>query len=157
MRKARFTEHQIISVLKSVEAGRTVKDVCREAGISEVLYYNWKAKYGGMEGSDIKKMFAYLSLEFRAMKVRYRKKTLKPAIRWEFVSYLTAHFVLSIRQASTTISLSRTGDFNQPDIRRDEPVLLALTEQAERYPRYGFKKLFQILRKQGTLPLRSTR
>ena len=39
MRKARFTEHQIIAVLKSVEAGRTVKDVCREAGISEASYY----------------------------------------------------------------------------------------------------------------------
>lgn len=56
MRKARFTEHQIIAVLKSVEAGRTVKDVCREAGISEASYYNWKAKFGGMEPSDIKKM-----------------------------------------------------------------------------------------------------
>lgn len=49
MRKARFTEHEIIVVLKSVEAGSTVKDVCREAGISETSYYNWKAKYGGME------------------------------------------------------------------------------------------------------------
>ncbi len=39
MRKARFTEHQIITVLKSVEAGRTVKDVCREAGTSEASYY----------------------------------------------------------------------------------------------------------------------
>lgn len=39
MRKAQFTEHQIITVLKSVEAGRTVKDVCREAGISETSYY----------------------------------------------------------------------------------------------------------------------
>ncbi|CAD5360614.1 Low calcium response locus protein S (plasmid) [Enterobacter cancerogenus] len=43
MHKARFTEHQIIAVLKSVEAGRTVKDVCREAAISEASYYNWKA------------------------------------------------------------------------------------------------------------------
>ncbi len=48
MHKARFTEQQIIAVLKSVEAGCTVKDVCREVGISEVSYYNWKAKYGGM-------------------------------------------------------------------------------------------------------------
>lgn len=48
MRKIRFTEQQIIAVLKSVEAGRAVKDVCREAGISEASYYHWKAKYGGM-------------------------------------------------------------------------------------------------------------
>lgn len=81
MRKARFTEHQIITVLKSVEAGRTVKDVCREARISEASYYNWKAKFGGMEASDIKKMkdledenrrlkqmFSDLSLECRALK-----------------------------------------------------------------------------------------
>ncbi len=53
MRKAHFTEHQIITVIKSVEAGRTVKDVCREAGISEATYYYWKSKYGAMEASDI--------------------------------------------------------------------------------------------------------
>ncbi|EBD2439658.1 transposase, partial [Salmonella enterica] len=56
MRKARFTEHQIIAVIKSVEAGRTVKDVCREAGISEATWYNGKSRYGGMEASDIKKI-----------------------------------------------------------------------------------------------------
>lgn len=48
MRKARSTEHQIIAVIKSVEVGRTVKDVCWEAGISEATYYNWKSRYGGM-------------------------------------------------------------------------------------------------------------
>jgi putative transposase len=81
MRKARFSETQIISVIKSVEAGRTVKDVCREAVISEATYYNWKAKYGGMEASDIKRMkdledenrrlkqmFAELSMENRVLK-----------------------------------------------------------------------------------------
>ncbi len=56
MRKIRFTGHSIIAVLKSVEAGRTVKDVCREAAISEASYYIWKAKYGGMEAADIKKI-----------------------------------------------------------------------------------------------------
>lgn len=88
MHKARFTEHQIIAVLKSLEAGRTVKDVCREAGMPEASYYNWKAKYGGMEeASDIKKMkgpededrrlkqmFADLSLENRALKDVIEKK-----------------------------------------------------------------------------------
>ena len=87
MRKARFTESQIITVIKAVEAGRTVKDVCREAEISEATYYNWKAKYGGMEASDIKlmkdledenrrlkQMFADLSLENRALKDVIEKK-----------------------------------------------------------------------------------
>ncbi len=87
MRKARFTEHQIIAVIKLVEAGRTVKDVCREAGISEATWYNWKSGYGGMEASDIKKikaledenrrlkqMFADLSLENRALKDVIEKK-----------------------------------------------------------------------------------
>lgn len=56
MRKARSTEHQIIAVIKSIEAGRTVKNVCREADISEAANYNWKSRYGGMEASDIKQI-----------------------------------------------------------------------------------------------------
>lgn len=87
MRKSRFTESQIVQILKSVEAGRTVKDVCREHGVSDATYYNWKAKYGGMEASDIrrlkdledenrrlKQMFADLSLENRALKDVIEKK-----------------------------------------------------------------------------------
>jgi putative transposase len=46
MRKKRFTEHQIIKVLKQVEGGRSASEVCREYGISQGTYYNWKAKYG---------------------------------------------------------------------------------------------------------------
>ncbi|MCS5825006.1 IS3 family transposase [Klebsiella pneumoniae subsp. pneumoniae] len=162
MRKARFTEHQIIAVLKSVEAGRTVKDVCREAGISEASYYNWKAKFGGMEASDIKKMkdledenrrlkqmFADLSLECRALKDVIEKKPLKPAIKRELVSYLTAQFAMSLRQACRILSLSRTVFRYQPDTQRDEPVIMALTVAAERYPRYGYKRFFQVLRRQG--------
>lgn len=45
MRKRRFTEQQIIKVLKQVEGGRSVQDVCREYGVSQATYYNWKAKY----------------------------------------------------------------------------------------------------------------
>lgn len=56
---------------------------------------------------------------------------------------------MSLRQACRTLSLSRTVYFYQPDTRRDEPVIHALTELAERYPRYGFKKFFQLLRRQG--------
>jgi transposase-like protein len=51
MRKSRFSESQIVQAFKQ-EGGRQVKDVCRKLGVSEVTYYSWKSKYGGMEASD---------------------------------------------------------------------------------------------------------
>jgi putative transposase len=56
MKRSRFTEHQIISILKEADAGAKVKDVCRRHGISDATYYNWKSKYGGMQASDLKRM-----------------------------------------------------------------------------------------------------
>lgn len=56
MKKSRYTESQIVKILKEVEGGRLVKEVCREYSISDATYYNWKAKYGGMEASDIKRL-----------------------------------------------------------------------------------------------------
>jgi len=56
MKKVRFTETQIISILKQQEAGRSVRDIAREHGISDATFYNWKAKYGGMEANEIRRM-----------------------------------------------------------------------------------------------------
>ena len=56
MRKSRYSEEQIIRVLRQVETGQKVKDVIREHGISEQTYYRWKSKYGGMAASDLKRM-----------------------------------------------------------------------------------------------------
>jgi putative transposase len=58
VRKSRFTEAQIVGILKEHEAGQATKDVCRRHGISETTFYKWKAKFGGMEVSDVAKMRA---------------------------------------------------------------------------------------------------
>lgn len=56
MKKSRFSEAQILKVLRSQEEGRKVSEICRESGISEPTFYNWKSRYGGMTLSDIHRM-----------------------------------------------------------------------------------------------------
>jgi putative transposase len=56
MRKVRYTEEQIVGILKEGEAGIAVAELCRKYGISDQTYYNWKAKYGGMSVSDVRRL-----------------------------------------------------------------------------------------------------
>ena len=56
MKKSRFTESHIVSILKESDAGLKVAEICRKHGISDTTYYNWKAKYGGTSVSDLKLM-----------------------------------------------------------------------------------------------------
>jgi putative transposase len=87
MKKSRFSEHQIVQILKQADAGIKTADICRQYGISETTYYNWKAKYGAMESSDIKRlreleaenqrlkrMYAELSLDHQILKEIVEKK-----------------------------------------------------------------------------------
>ncbi len=56
MKKSKFSETQIVSILKQGDAGVPVKDLCRQAGISSATYYQWKSRYGGMEASDLRRV-----------------------------------------------------------------------------------------------------
>jgi putative transposase len=58
VKKSRFTETQIVAILKEHEAGIATKDLCRKHGVSPATFYSWKAKFGGMEVSDVAKMRA---------------------------------------------------------------------------------------------------
>jgi putative transposase len=86
MKRIKYSEEQIIGVLKQMEAGRTVPDLSRELGVSDQTLYNWKAKYGGLEVNEarrlreleeenrrLKHMVADLSLDKEALKAVIRK------------------------------------------------------------------------------------
>jgi putative transposase len=92
MKRTRFTETQIVKALKEQEHGRNADDICRELGISAATFYRWKSKYGGLEGSDVKRlkdleeenarlkrMFAELSLDHTILKDVITKKGWGPA------------------------------------------------------------------------------
>jgi putative transposase len=81
MKQSRFTEEQIINVLKEAQAGMKVEELCRKHGISSATYYSWKAKFGGMtvseamrlkaleaENSKLKRLVAELNLDIVALK-----------------------------------------------------------------------------------------
>ncbi len=87
MKQSKFTESQIVAAIKKQESGIPTREVCRDLGISDATFYNWKAKYAGMEVSDVKKMkemeaelsqykriVAELTFENRAMKGLIEKK-----------------------------------------------------------------------------------
>jgi putative transposase len=87
MRQGRFTEEQIIGVLKQAEAGMKTAEICRQQGISSATYYKWKAKYGGLEVSEarrlrqledenrrLKQIVADLTLDNQALKTVLAKK-----------------------------------------------------------------------------------
>lgn len=87
MRTSKFSETQIVSILKQQDAGVKVADICREHGISQGTFYKWRSKYGGMDASmlkrvkeleqenaRLKKMYADVQLEAHAMKEALAKK-----------------------------------------------------------------------------------
>jgi len=87
MKRSRFTETKIVSILKAAESGISVVDLCRKYGMSDATFYKWRAKYGGLEASDLKRlkaleeenlrlkrMYSELSLDHQILKDVLEKK-----------------------------------------------------------------------------------
>src|ERR1700753_160565 len=113
MKRARFTEEQIIGVLKEHEAGAKTADLARKHGISEATLYNWKARYGGMEVSEAKRL-KQLEDENAKLKKLLAEQMLNAAalrellsVKREGVAHLRATMGLSERRACSIVSADR--------------------------------------------------
>ena len=117
MKKSRYSEHQIVQILKQADAGMKAADICRQYGISETTYYNWKAKYGGMESSDIKRlreveaenqrlkrMYTELSLDHQILK-EIVEKVLTAGRRRERVAEVRQEHLVSERRACRIVGI----------------------------------------------------
>lgn len=82
MRSSKFSDNQIISILKQNEDGVSVPDLCREHGMSNATFYKWRAKFGGMDASLMKRM-KELEAENKRLKKMYAEERLKAEIRQE--------------------------------------------------------------------------
>ena len=82
MKKSRFTDSQVIAILNEAESGVRVPDLCREHGMSDATFYKWRAKFGGMDASMMKRM-KELEEENRRLKKMYAEERLKAEIATE--------------------------------------------------------------------------
>lgn len=159
MKKARFTEEQIIGVLREHEAGSVTSEVCRKRGISSATFYKWKAKYGGLDVSEarrlrsledenrrLEKLLAETMLDNAMLKDCASKKCVMPAARREAAAHLCSVHEVSQRRACRTIgvewALVRTSTG-----RPGRPRALARVGGDRR--RFGWRRLQVLLSRQG--------
>src|SRR5690606_17999969 len=148
MRKSRYTEEQIVNALKQADAGMKVEDICRKLGITPTTFYRWKAKFGGMEVNEarrlkqleeenrrLEQLVANQALDIQMLKAVVRKKMVKPAAGRQAVGYLLRTFGVSERRACRVIGLCRSSYRYEP--RREEPMelLQELRQIASERPR----------------------
>jgi putative transposase len=120
MKRKRFTEEQIIGVLKEHELGTKTADLCRKHGISEATFYSWKSKFGGMDVSEakrlkaletengkLKRLLADAMLDNAALKKLLSKKMVTPAVKREAVAHFKSAHEMSERRACRIIGCDR--------------------------------------------------
>ncbi|MFN3626218.1 MAG: IS3 family transposase [Hyphomicrobium sp.] len=162
MKRARFTEEQIIAVLKEHEAGAKTADLARKHGVSEATLYNWKAKFGGMDISEakrlkaleeenarLKKLLAEQMLDAAALRELLFKKMVGPAVQRDAVAHLQAVMGLSERRACSIVGADRKMVRYRSRRPPDTELRARLRELANERRRFGYRRLFILLRREG--------
>ncbi|WP_373461816.1 IS3 family transposase [Sphingomonas sp. SORGH_AS_0879] len=162
MKRKQFLEEQIIGILKEAEAGAVVTELCRKHGMSSATYYAWKAKFGGLEVSDakrlrsleeenarLKRLLADTMLDNAGLKDLLSKKLVTPAAKRQAVAHLQATLGMSERRACTVVGADRTS-MRYRSCRADDGDLRSrLRELAQQRRRFGYRRLHILLRRDG--------
>lgn len=85
MKKSRYSDHQILAILKQAESGVPVPDLCREHGMSSATFYKWRSKFGGMDASSMKRL-KELEEENARLKKMYAEERLKSEVLQEAIT-----------------------------------------------------------------------
>ena len=117
MKKVKYSEEQIIGVLKEAEAGMPIVELCRKYGISDATYYNWKAKYAGMTVSDLRRLKALEAENRRLRKENHLLENQLVQYREGYLEALRLQKILKLKeQFDTTPVIARVIDREQPPI-----------------------------------------
>ncbi|WP_425454974.1 IS3 family transposase [Hephaestia caeni] len=164
MKRKQFSEEQIIGILKEAEAGAVVTELCRRHGMSSATFYAWKAKFGGMEVSDakrlraleeenarLKRLLADTMLDNAGLKDLLFKKMVTPAAKREAVAHLQTTLGMSERRACRVISADRKSMRYRSRRDDDGDLRSRLRELAQQRRRFGYRRLHILLRRDGII------
>ena len=162
MKRSRFSEEQVIGILKEHEVGVSVAELCRKHAMSSATFYSWKAKFGGLEVSDARKLKSLVGGERPAEEASGRcaarqcgaegsavAKMVTPAARREAVAHLVEVHEMSERRACHVISADRSSiryRARRPD---DAQLRSRLRQLAQQRRRFGYRRLHVLLKREG--------
>uniref|UniRef100_UPI004040112E IS3 family transposase n=1 Tax=Candidatus Njordibacter sp. Uisw_039 TaxID=3230972 RepID=UPI004040112E len=160
MKKSRYSDSQILAIIKQAESGVPIPELCREHGMSNASFYKWRAKYGGMDASlmgrmkeledenrRLKKMYAEERLKSEIIQEAMAKKVVKPSQRKEMAQAAVSNKAISVRLACQIFVVSETCYRYQPKLSGENAVIADLLVRLTHNQRnWGFGLCYLYLR-----------